>query len=80
MYPCFPKVPYLPNDKILELTEMRAFADDKVNDAKMMIFFLDRVEKLWGKGKNAGYQHFILFLQCFPKHSSLLLLKVGIVW
>ena len=49
MYPCFPKVPYLPNDKILELTEMRAFADDKVNDAKMMNFFLDRVEKHCGE-------------------------------
>ena len=22
---------------------------------------------MWKKGENAGYQHFLLFLQCFPK-------------
>ena len=40
-------------------------------------------QKLWyivGKGENAGYQHFLLFSQCFPKLSSLGSLKVGIVW
>ena len=24
-------------------------------------------ENIVGKGENAGYQHFLLFLQCFPK-------------
>ena len=33
-----------------------------------------------GKGENAGYQHFLLFLQCFQKASYSKLLKVGIVW
>ena len=36
----------------------------------MMIALLDRVENTVGKGEygeNAGYQHFLLFLQCFPK-------------
>ena len=33
-----------------------------------------------GKGENAGYQHFLLFPQCFQKLSFLGSLKVGIVW
>ena len=28
---------------------------------------LDRVENIVGKGENAGYQHFLLFPQCFQK-------------
>ena len=32
------------------------------------------------KEKNAGYQHFLLFPQCFPKLSSVGSLKVGKVW
>ena len=57
----------LPNDKILDVTKLKAFADDKLNVARMMIFVLDRVENTVGKGENAGCQHFLLFLQCFPK-------------
>ena len=33
-----------------------------------------------GKEENAGYQHFLLFPQCFQKASPLGSLKVGIVW
>ena len=33
-----------------------------------------------GKGETAGYQHFLLFPQCFPKGSSAGSLKVVIVW
>ena len=40
----------------------------------------DRVENSVGKGENAGYQHFLLFLQCFWKASFLELFKIGIVW
>ena len=45
-----------------------------------MIFVFDRVENNLGKGENAGYQHFVLFPQCFQKASFLDSLKVGIVW
>ena len=69
----------LPDDKILDFTKLKAFADDKLNVAKMMISLFDRVESTMGKGENAGYQHFLLFPQCFPKPSSLGSLKVGIV-
>ena len=70
----------LPNYKILDETNLKAFADDKLNVVRMMIPLLDRVENTVGKGENAGYQHFLLFLQCFPKPSSLGSLKIGIVW
>ena len=45
-----------------------------------MIFVSDRQENLVGKGENAGYQHFLLFLQCFQKPSSVGQRKPGIVW
>ena len=32
-----------------------------------MKFILERVENTVGKGENAGYQHFLLFPQCFQK-------------
>ena len=33
-----------------------------------------------GKGDNAGYQHCLLFPQCFQKASSPSAWRVGIVW
>ena len=50
---------------------MEAFADDKLNVTEMPISLCDRVENNVGKGENTGYQHFLLFPQCFPKLSSL---------
>ena len=38
------------------------------------------VENIVGKGENAGYQHFLLFPQCFQKPSDSGSLKVGILW
>ena len=35
----------------------------------MMIVVFDRVENIVGKEENAGYQHFLLFPQCFQKSS-----------
>ena len=62
------------------MTELKAFADDRLNVAKMTISPLDQVENTEGKGENADYRHVLLFLQCFLKPSSPGLLKVGIVW
>ena len=70
----------LSKDNILDVTKFKAFADDKLKVAEIRISFFDRVENTFGKGENAGYQHFLLFPQCFPKPSSLGLLIVGIVW
>ena len=69
----------LPNDKILDQSKFKAFADDKINVTKKLKFIFRRVENLVGKGENAGNQHFLLFPQRFQKLSSSLLFKVGIV-
>ena len=61
------------------MTKLKAFADDKLNVAKMKISLIDRVENTVGKGENAGYQHFLLFPQGFQKPSSLESFNVGIV-
>ena len=71
----------LPIDKILDVTKLKAFADDKFNVAKITISLFDQVENTVGKGENAGYQqHFLLFPPCFPKSFSSGSLKVRIVW
>ena len=41
---------YVPNDKILDVTKLKAFADDKINVAQMMISVVHRVENMVGKG------------------------------
>ena len=69
-----------PNDKIMTLIKFKGFADDKFNVAKIMISLTDRLENIAGKGENAGYQHFLLFPQCFQKASSVGPWKPGIVW
>ena len=70
----------LPNDKSLDWSKSEAFADDKINVTEKLKLILERVENIVGKGENAGYQHFLLFPQCFPKASYTGSLKVGIVW
>ena len=46
----------LPNTKILDLSKLIAFADDKINVSEMMISFSGKVENIVGKGEIAGYQ------------------------
>ena len=69
------RIDSLPNDKILDATKLKAFADDKINLVQLMISVFDRVENIVGKGENAGYQHFLLFPQCFQKTSFLGVVK-----
>ena len=61
-------------------TKLKAFAEDRINVAKMMISVFNSLQNIVGKGENAGYQHFLLLPQCFQKASFLGSLKVGIVW
>ena len=70
----------LPNDEILDLTKFKAFADNKIILTQKLKFMLEREENIVEKGENAGYQHFLLFPQCFQKLSYPEVLKVGIVW
>ena len=67
----------LPNEKSVDQSKMKAFADGKINVPKKLKFVLRRVENIVGKGENAGYQHFLLFPQCFQKLSFSGSLKVG---
>ena len=57
----------LPHDKFLDWFKLKAFADDKINTAEKLKLVLGKVESILGKGENAGYQHFLLFPQCFQK-------------
>ena len=68
----------LQNDKILDLSKWKAFAN-KINLTEKLKFVVGRVENV-EKGENAGYQHFLLFSQCFQKTSFSRLLKAVIVW
>ena len=51
----------LPEDKILDLSIFKAFADNKVILPQKLKFLSGRVANIVGKGENAGYQHFLLF-------------------
>ena len=55
----------LPNDKTLDLTRFKAFADDKIILTQKLKLMMGRVENIVGKGENAGYHHLLLFPQRF---------------
>ena len=60
-----------PHDQILDQTELKAFADHKLNVAKTIISVCDRVE---------NDKQFLLFPQCFQKASFPDPSKGVIVW
>ena len=66
--------------QILDLSKLKAIADDKINVIKKLKFILGWLENIMGEGENAGTQHFLIFLRCFPKASFAVSLKVRIVW
>ena len=70
----------LPYDKFSDWFKLKACADDKINFSKKSKYVLGWVENIVGKGENAGYKHFLLFPQCFPKLSQSGSLKIGTVW
>ena len=55
----------LPNDKILEMSKLKAFTNDKIKMTQKLKLKIGMVEHIVGKGENAGYQHFLLIPQCF---------------
>ena len=61
------------------MTRFKAFACHKLKVAQVTISLCGRLENTVGKEENAGYQHFLLFPQCFPE-PSLGSFKVWIVW
>ena len=70
----------LTDDKILGLPKLKAFADDKSNVTQNIQVVFHRTENIVEKEENAGYQHFLLFPQCFQKAFSSSASKVVIVW
>ena len=68
------------HENIFAWSKLKAFAEDYQNKAEMADFVLDRVENIVGNGKNVGYQHILLFPQCFRKAAFPGPLKPGIVW
>ena len=78
----FQGVKPLPNDKSVCLSKLKAFADDIMHVyfiENIANFLCERLENIAGKGENAGYQHFLLFPQCFQNVSSFRSLKLGIL-
>ena len=69
LYHTIPTINSLPNDKISDWSKLKAFANNKINVTEKLKFVLGKVENIVGKGENAGYQNFLLFQQCFQKHS-----------
>ena len=76
----FPWFNPLPNNKILDHSKLKAFADDKFKVIQMLKILLNNIENIVGKEENAGYQDFLLFPQCFQKAISSGALNIGIVW
>ena len=68
----------LPINKISDQSELKAFAGEKMNEKSELV--LGTVEDIVGKRENAGYQHFLLFPQCFQKVCYTVSLKVVILW
>ena len=68
------------DDKILGLPRLKAFADDNFNVTQDIQVVFHRIVNIMGKEENAGYQHFLLFPQCFQKAFSSSASKVVIVW
>ena len=60
--------------------QIESIASDNSNVNQKLKFALGMAENIVRKGENAGYQHFLLFPQCFQKASSVGSLKVEIVW
>ena len=59
----------LPNNKILNQSKFKAFADDKIIVTQRLKFVLGRIENIVGKRENACYKHFLFLPQCFQKLS-----------
>ena len=60
----------LPDDKILDQTKLKAFADDKLNVTKIIISVFDRIENIVGKGEIACTSNFSFSHNVFKRSLS----------
>ena len=70
----------LPNDKILDRSNLKQSADDNFKFDENSRKFSKRVENTVGKGEIACYKQFLLFPPCFQKACFLKASKGVIVW
>ena len=53
----------LPNGRMLDISKLKAFTDNKINVIGKLKSVLGREENIVGKGENAGNQHFLHLTQ-----------------
>ena len=70
----------LPDDKILDRSNLKQSADDNFKFDENSRKFCKRVENTVGKGEIARYEQFLLYPQCFQKACFLEASKGVIVW
>ena len=70
----------LPDDKILDWSKLKQFADDNLKINENSRKFSKRVENTEGKGEIARHEQFLLFSQCFQKACFPEASKGVIVW
>ena len=56
-----------PNDKCLDSSKLKEFADDNFNSVENSRKLFKQEENTVGKGEIARYEQFLLFPQCFLK-------------
>ena len=70
----------LPDDKILDSSKLKEFADDDFKFDENCRKLSKWVENTVGKGEIAGYEQFLRFPQCFQKACFQWASKGVIVW
>ena len=70
---------HIPNYKILDQSNFKTHADDRIDITKILKLGLGRAESIFGKGENVGYQSFSFFSKCFQKAPTAGLFEVKIV-
>ena len=70
----------LPNDKILDSSKLKEFADDNFKFDENGSKLSERVANIVGKGEIVRYEQFLLFPQCFQKACFPGVSKGVIVW
>ena len=70
----------LPDDKILDWSKLKQFADGNFKFDENSRKFSKRVENTVSKGETVHYKQFLLYPQCFQKACFPEVSKVVIVW
>ena len=61
----------LTHDKICNMQKLKAFKDNSSDVLQMMISHFGKIEIIVGRGENAGYQHFHLFVAFVKENATM---------